>query len=165
MSNRVGGTIAVKTEDDTFKRYVKAMIYSVQNALPLLTKGTSIILAGSSASIESWAAFSAYSATKAIVCNLAHRWAIILKGIVIRANVLSPDPIRAPFLFDFACNDPKQQHGMLDYLSIRISLVGFVSLIRLLKLRSSLLAKTQVSYMAPIRLRMVARHNSELRVL
>ncbi|WP_350647976.1 SDR family oxidoreductase [Pseudomonas sp. HY13-MNA-CIBAN-0226] len=116
------GQITEDHIDETFGRNVKATIFTVQKALPLMAKGASIILAGSSASIEGTAAFSVYSGSKAAVRNLARSWALDLKGTGIRVNVLSPGPVRTPFLLDFAGDDPAQQQGMLDYLSTRIPL-------------------------------------------
>jgi len=116
------GQITEQQVDDTFDRNVKGMIFTVQKALPLLGNGSSVILAGSSASIEGTAAFSVYSASKAAVRNLARSWALDLKGTGIRVNVVSPGPIRTPFLLDFAGADPAQQQGMLDYLGTRVPL-------------------------------------------
>ena len=53
-------------------------------------KGGSIILTGSSAGTTGAPTFSAYSASKAAVRNLARTWAEDLKGTGIRVNVLSP---------------------------------------------------------------------------
>jgi NAD(P)-dependent dehydrogenase (short-subunit alcohol dehydrogenase family) len=61
-------------------------------ALPLMGEGGSIILTGSSAGSTGAPAFSAYSASKAAVRNLARTWAEDLKGTGIRVNVLSPGP-------------------------------------------------------------------------
>lgn len=116
------GQITEDQIDDIFGRNVKAVIFTVQKAMPLLTKGSSVILTGSSASIEGAAAFSVYSASKAAVRNLARSWTLDLKGTGIRVNVLSPGPIRTPFLLDFAGEDVAQQQGMLDFLSSRIPL-------------------------------------------
>ncbi len=116
------GQITEKQIDDTFGQNVKAIIFTVQKALPLLNKGASIILAGSSASIEGTASFSVYSASKAAVRNLARSWALDLKGTGIRVNVLSPGPIKTPFLLDFAGDDATQQQTMIDYLSTRVPL-------------------------------------------
>lgn len=116
------GQITEEHIDDIFGRNVKAMIFTVQKALPLMVRGSSIILAGSSASIEGAAAFSVYSASKAAVRNLARSWVLDLKETGIRVNVLSPGPIRTPFLLEFAGNDPVQQQGMLDYLGTRVPL-------------------------------------------
>ena len=116
------GQITEEQIDDTFGQNVKAVIFTVQKSLPLMSKGASVILAGSSASIEGTAAFSVYSASKAAVRNLARSWVLDLKGTGIRVNVLSPGPIRTPFLLNFAGDDQAQQQGMLDYLSTRIPL-------------------------------------------
>lgn len=116
------GEITEQHIDDTFGRNVKAMIFTVQKALPLMVTGASIILAGSSASIEGSAAFSVYSASKAAVRNLARSWVLDLKGTGIRVNVLSPGPIRTTALLEYAGTDPVQQKGMIDYLETRIPL-------------------------------------------
>ncbi len=110
------GQITEQQVDDTFGLNVKALIFTVQKALPLLVSGSSVILAGSSASISGTAAFSVYSASKAAVRNLARSWILDLKGTGIRVNVLSPGPVHTPALLAYAGNDPAQQQGMLDYL-------------------------------------------------
>src|ERR1700694_3840642 len=81
---------AVKAERGTFDINVKVTIFTVQKALPLMGKGGSIILTGSSAGTTGAPAFTAYSASKAAVRNLARTWAEDLKGTGIRVNVLSP---------------------------------------------------------------------------
>ena len=116
------GQITEEQVGETFAGNVTSMVFTVQKALGLLNQGASVILAGSSASIEGTAAFSIYSASKAAVRNLARSWTLDLKGTGIRVNVLSPGPVRTPFLLDFAGSDPAQQQGMLDYLSTRVPL-------------------------------------------
>jgi NAD(P)-dependent dehydrogenase (short-subunit alcohol dehydrogenase family) len=116
------GQITQEHIDGIFGRNVTSVIFTVQKALPLLSRGASVILTGSSASIEGAAAFSVYSASKAAVRNLARSWVLDLKEAGIRVNVVSPGPIRTPFLLDFAGDDPVQQQGMLDYLGTRIPL-------------------------------------------
>jgi len=76
--------------DEIFDTNVKGTIFTVQKALPLMGPGGSIILTGSSAGTTGAPAFSAYSASKAAVRNLARTWAEDLKGTGIRVNVLSP---------------------------------------------------------------------------
>jgi len=78
--------------DETFDTNVKGTIFTVQKALPLMGKGGSIILTGSSAGTTGAPALSVYSASKAAVRNLARTWAEDLKGTGIRVNVLSPGP-------------------------------------------------------------------------
>ena len=78
--------------DEAFDTNVKGSIFTVQQALPLMGEGGSIILTGSSAGTTGSPAMSAYSASKAAVRNLARTWAEDLKGTGIRVNVLSPGP-------------------------------------------------------------------------
>jgi NAD(P)-dependent dehydrogenase (short-subunit alcohol dehydrogenase family) len=108
--------------DEIFGLNVKGVIFTVQKALPLMGKGGSIILAGSSASIEGTAAFSIYSASKAAVRNLARSWILDLKEAGIRVNVLSPGATLTPALLEYAGDDVAQQQGMLDFLATRIPL-------------------------------------------
>lgn len=86
------GKITVEHIDETFETNVKGVIFTVQKALPLMGKGGSIILTGSSAGTTGAPAFSVYSASKAAVRNLARTWAEDLRGTGIRVNVLSPGP-------------------------------------------------------------------------
>ncbi|MBD9496405.1 SDR family oxidoreductase [Ensifer sp. ENS01] len=116
------GQITEEQVDDTFSRNVKAVIFTVQKALPLLGYGSSVVLTGSTAGTEGTAAFSVYSASKAAVRNLARSWALDLKGTGIRVNVVSPGATRTPGLVELAGNDKEQQQGLLDYLASRIPL-------------------------------------------
>lgn len=84
------GQITAEHIEDTFDTNVKGTIFTVQQALPLMGRGGSIILTGSSAGTTGAPAFSAYSASKAAVRNLARSWAEDLKGTGLRVNVLSP---------------------------------------------------------------------------
>jgi NAD(P)-dependent dehydrogenase (short-subunit alcohol dehydrogenase family) len=86
------GEITAKHIDETFDTNVKGTIFTIQKALPLMGPGGSIILTGSSAGTTGAPAFTAYSASKAAVRNLARTWAEDLKGTGIRVNVLSPGP-------------------------------------------------------------------------
>ncbi|PWN86903.1 glucose dehydrogenase [Acaromyces ingoldii] len=84
------GKITPEHIDETFDTNIKGSIFTAQKALPLMGKGGSIILTGSSAGTTGAPAMSAYSASKAGVRNLAKTWAEDLKGTGIRVNVLSP---------------------------------------------------------------------------
>ncbi|MDQ4409189.1 SDR family oxidoreductase [Rhizobium sp. AN63] len=116
------GQITEEQIDETFGRNVKAVIFTVQKALSLLGKGSSVVLTGSTAGTEGTAAFSVYSASKAAVRNLARSWALDLKGTGIRVNVVSPGATRTPGLVELAGDDKQQQQGLLDYLASRIPL-------------------------------------------
>jgi NAD(P)-dependent dehydrogenase (short-subunit alcohol dehydrogenase family) len=127
-ANAGGGTmlpLGALTEahvDETFARNVKAVVFTVQKALPLLAKGASVILAGSTTSVTGTANFSIYSASKAAVRNLARSWVLDLKGRDIRVNTLSPGPVHTPGLVELAGPDQAQQQGLLDYLSSQVPL-------------------------------------------
>lgn len=84
------GEITAAHIDETFDTNVKGTIFTVQKALPLMVKGGSVILTGSSAGTTGAPGMTAYSASKAAVRNLARSWAEDLKGTGIRVNVLSP---------------------------------------------------------------------------
>ncbi|ALP67843.1 SDR family NAD(P)-dependent oxidoreductase [Paraburkholderia caribensis] len=84
------GQITGQHIDDIFETNVKGTILTVQKALPLMGSGSSIILTGSSAGTTGAPGFTAYSASKAAVRNLARTWAEELKSTGIRVNVLSP---------------------------------------------------------------------------
>jgi NAD(P)-dependent dehydrogenase (short-subunit alcohol dehydrogenase family) len=116
------GQITEEQIDDTFGRNVKAVIFTVQKALPLMGKGGSIILTGSTAGLEGTAAFSVYSASKAAVRNLARSWALDLKETGIRVNVVSPGATRTPGLVELVGTDPKAQQDLIDFLASRIPL-------------------------------------------
>lgn len=88
------GEITPEHYDHIFDVNVKGLVFTVQKALPLMTKGASIILTGSSTGVMGTPQFSIYSATKAAVRNLARSWAQDLRGTGIRVNVLSPGPVK-----------------------------------------------------------------------
>ena len=95
------GTFGQITEahyDKTFDTNVRGVLFTVQKALPLLTKGASVILTGSVASIKGFESFGVYNATKAALRSFARTWIIDLKGRDIRINVLSPGHIETPGL-------------------------------------------------------------------
>jgi NAD(P)-dependent dehydrogenase (short-subunit alcohol dehydrogenase family) len=92
------GCITEEHFDRIFSTNVKGVLFTVQKALPLLSRGASVILTGSMTSTKGGPSFSVYSATKAAVRNFARSWIQDLKGRGIRVNVLSPGTIRTPGL-------------------------------------------------------------------
>ncbi len=111
------GSITEEHFDETFNRNVKAVLFTVQKALPLLVDGASIILTGSTAGSKGTPAFSVYSATKAAVRNFARNWVLDLKDRRIRVNVVSPGPIRTTGLAELAGDNKERQDGLLAYLA------------------------------------------------
>ncbi|MCA1413918.1 SDR family oxidoreductase [Bradyrhizobium sp. NBAIM20] len=88
------GQITPEHYDQIFDVNVKGLVFTVQKALPLMRRGSSIILTGSSTGVMGTPQFSIYSATKAAIRNLARSWALDLRGTGIRVNVLSPGPTK-----------------------------------------------------------------------
>lgn len=88
------GSITEEHYDRIFNANVKGTLFTVQNALPLLRNGSSIILMSSSSAHRGTQALSVYSASKAAVRSLARSWLLDLQARRIRVNVLSPGPTR-----------------------------------------------------------------------
>lgn len=87
------------TEEDfdrVFDTNVKGPFFTVQHALPMLHKGSSVIINASIAAGKGLAGYAAYSATKAAVRSLVRTLAAELSPI--RANAVSPGPIATPLL-------------------------------------------------------------------
>ena len=76
----------------------KGVIHTVQEALPLLQDGGSIILSSSATAVKGLPMRTVYSATKAAIRSFARTWANELKARRIRVNVVSPGPILTPLL-------------------------------------------------------------------
>jgi len=113
------GTLGQITEahfDKTFSTNVRGLLFAVQKALPLLSKGASIILNGSIAASIGIPSFSVYNATKAAVRSFARSWILDLKGTGIRVNVLSPGHISTPGLDGLLSE--ADQAGLLDRIPL-----------------------------------------------
>jgi NAD(P)-dependent dehydrogenase (short-subunit alcohol dehydrogenase family) len=101
------GEISEEQFDRTFNTDVRGLLFTVQKALPLLAKGSSVILTGSMVSIKGFAACSVYNAAKAAVRSFARTWIVDLKGRDIRINVLSPGYTDTPGLSQFVTDEEK----------------------------------------------------------
>ena len=110
------GEITAAHIDETFGVNVKGTIFTVQKALPLMTRGGSVILTGSSAGTTGAPGFTAYSASKAAVRNLARTWAEDLKGTGIRVNVLSPGPTATELAKGALGEDGQKAYGSMTAL-------------------------------------------------
>jgi NAD(P)-dependent dehydrogenase (short-subunit alcohol dehydrogenase family) len=101
------GEITEEHFDKTFNTNVRGLLFAVQKALPLLAKGSSVILTGSMASIKGLPSLSVYNASKAAVRSFARSWIVDLKGRDIRVNVLSPGTTATPGLDHFMTDEDK----------------------------------------------------------
>jgi NAD(P)-dependent dehydrogenase (short-subunit alcohol dehydrogenase family) len=102
------GAINEEAYDKMFDINVKGVLFTVQQALPLMADGGSIVLTGSIGSSKGFEAISVYSATKAAIRSFARSWTSDLKARGIRVNVVSPGPIQTPGFDVFANDDVKQ---------------------------------------------------------
>jgi NAD(P)-dependent dehydrogenase (short-subunit alcohol dehydrogenase family) len=94
--NAALGSVTEEHFDKLFDINVKGLLFTVQKALPLMSKGGSILLTGSVAGSKGIPAGSVYGATKAAVRLFARTWMLELKDRGIRVNVISPGPIETP---------------------------------------------------------------------
>jgi NAD(P)-dependent dehydrogenase (short-subunit alcohol dehydrogenase family) len=84
--------------DKTFGINARGLFFTVQKALPLMTRGGSIVLVSSVLHLKGLPAHGTYSATKAAVRSFARTWAMELKERGIRVNTLSPGAIDTPII-------------------------------------------------------------------
>ena len=96
QTKEILGSITDEALDYQLAVNFKGTIFTVQQALPLLNEGASIILLSSTTGVKGLSSRTVYSATKAAIRSFGRTWATELKGRGIRVNVLSPGPIETP---------------------------------------------------------------------
>jgi NAD(P)-dependent dehydrogenase (short-subunit alcohol dehydrogenase family) len=94
--------VTVENYLDTFNRNVGGTLFTVQKVLPLLNRGASVILAGSTAASKGTPAFGVYAASKAAVRSLGRTMAVELADRGVRVNTLVPGPVETPGLVGLA---------------------------------------------------------------
>lgn len=98
QTREVLGSITEEGIDYQLGINFKGVIYTVQQALPLLSDGASIVLLSSGTALKGLPARTVYSATKAAIRSFARTWASELKARRIRVNAVSPGPIMTPLV-------------------------------------------------------------------
>ncbi|PYE25437.1 NAD(P)-dependent dehydrogenase (short-subunit alcohol dehydrogenase family) [Paraburkholderia silvatlantica] len=106
------GSITEQGIDSQLAINFKGVIYTVQQALPLLCEGASVILASSATALKGIPQRTVYSATKAAIRSFARTWANELKSRRIRVNAISPGPILTPLL-EATLADPKVKEAYM----------------------------------------------------
>ena len=82
--------------DEVFNLNLKAVLFTVQKALPLMRDGGSIIIVSTIASVKGFPGRTAYAAAKAGLRALPRVWTTELKDRKIRSNLLTPGPVNTP---------------------------------------------------------------------
>ncbi|MBC3301888.1 SDR family oxidoreductase [Pseudomonas sp. SWRI18] len=113
------GAITVAGFDKLFTTNVKGTTFTVQGALPLMGKGSSIVIIGSTASINPGPGLGVYGATKAALRALVRSWILDIKGSGVRINLLSPGPVNTQSLRDVLGDNAQQ---IIDVLSEKSTL-------------------------------------------
>ena len=112
------GKITEEHFDRTFDTNVKGVLFTVQGALPLMGKGSSVVLIGSTASIQPGPGMSVYGATKAALRTMVRSWVVDVKGMGIRINLVSPGPVNTDSLRSFFGNE-EETKAAFAYLNER----------------------------------------------
>lgn len=119
------GSITEEALDYQLAINFKGIIFTVQQALPLLAEGASIILSSSTTAVKGLPARTVYAATKAAVRSFARTWVTELKTRRIRVNVLSPGPILTPLVkATFVNVEAEQAYNALVTSTVPIGRVG-----------------------------------------
>jgi NAD(P)-dependent dehydrogenase (short-subunit alcohol dehydrogenase family) len=113
------GAITEAGFDKVFTTNVKGTTFTVQGALPLMGEGSSVVIIGSTASINPGPGLSAYGATKAALRALVRSWILDIKGSGVRINLLSPGPVNTQSLRDVLGENAQQ---VIDVLSEKSTL-------------------------------------------
>lgn len=87
------GQITESNYQAQFDLNVKSTLFTVQYALPLFSKTSSVVIIGSVAGSKGLPGLSVYGAAKAAVRAFARVWAFELRESGIRVNLISPGPV------------------------------------------------------------------------
>ena len=115
------GEITEAFFDEQFAVNVKGVLFTAQQAGPLLQPGASIIVTSSNSNQMGFAGSAVYAATKAAVRLLVRVLASELAGRSIRVNAISPGPIETP-AFGKRGAPPEQIQAMAARMSANIPL-------------------------------------------
>jgi NAD(P)-dependent dehydrogenase (short-subunit alcohol dehydrogenase family) len=96
---------------DTFARNVGGTLFTFQKMLPILNRGASIVLSGSTSASDGTPAFGVYAASEAAIRSFGRTWAAELVGKNIRVNTVVPGPVATPGLAGLA--PPGRQQTLL----------------------------------------------------
>ena len=104
--------------DKTMDINLKGVVFTVQKALPLMTRGGSIVVVSSIVNVKGIPAHGTYSAAKAAVRSLVRVWTQELKGRGIRVNTLSPGATDTPIIRSQFDNDASAEAAKTMFASM-----------------------------------------------
>lgn len=136
------GHITPEKFDRQFTTNVRGTTFTVQKALPLMKPGSSIVITGSSASINPGEGLSVYGGTKAALRAMVRSWILDIKGTGVRINILSPGPVDTQSLRDFL---PEPVDAILQSLRDR-SPIGRIGQTKEIAKAAVFLASEDASY-------------------
>jgi NAD(P)-dependent dehydrogenase (short-subunit alcohol dehydrogenase family) len=110
--------------DEIMNINVKGLFFTIQKALPLMTKGSAIVLNASVNGHIALPGSTVYGASKAAVINLAKTLSIDLLSKGIRVNVVSPGPVMTP-IFDRMGLPAEQLKQTQDWITNMVPLKRF----------------------------------------
>jgi len=143
------GSLTEAHVDEVMGTNFKGVLFTIQEALPLLGAGASVVITGSTASILPPPAMSVYGAAKAALRALVKGWVQELSGRDIRINLVSPGPVHTPGLDNFFQGE--QGDAMLAEL-IRRSTVGRIGVPHDVSAAVAFLAGSEASYINGVEL-------------
>lgn len=110
--------------DATFNVNTRGLFFTIQKAIPLLSKGSSVILTTSSVIEKGLPGASVYAASKAAVRSLARSFSAELCDRGIRVNTLCPGPVETP-IFGRMGLPPEALKAMGESMQARVPLKRF----------------------------------------
>jgi NAD(P)-dependent dehydrogenase (short-subunit alcohol dehydrogenase family) len=137
----VMATVEQTTEaeyDEVFDVNTKAVFFTLQKFLPLMSAGSAVVLTTSVSNTQGIASTSVYSASKAALRSLTRTFARELIHRGIRVNAVSPGPIDTgilernmpadvvrQFLDELESTNPMQRLGLPEEVATAILFLGF----------------------------------------
>jgi NAD(P)-dependent dehydrogenase (short-subunit alcohol dehydrogenase family) len=110
--------------DETMATNLRGLFFTVQKALPLLSKGAAVVLNASINAHMGMPGSSVYGASKAAVVNLAKTLSADLLARGVRVNVVSPGPITTPILDRMGLPE-KETRELKEHIAGRVPLKRF----------------------------------------
>ena len=110
--------------DETMATNLKGLFFTVQKAVPLLTRGSAVVLNASINAHLGMPGSTVYGASKAAIVNLAKTLSADLLARGVRVNVVSPGPVATPIL-DRMGFPEEQTRQIRDQITARVPLKRF----------------------------------------